>query len=218
MIALAVIVLAGIGQLFNDDDSVVTPTQNPTTSAPVTETDQVEVTPSATTEEPTETSSEPQAPSPKAEPEGDPWAAPTDGTWDRGDYDRAVAFGDTSEPYGVIPCSFRIVAPPSLTPIDGKEKVTMSSTFIVESVGGSPDTGCFPSPTDGGFFEPGYFELSKHTDGYGETKAVCQSDSFPAGEPVECVLSFTAPADEIEDSYWTVWGNYMGAWPSQTTQ
>lgn len=70
MIALAVVVLAGIGQLFNDDDSAVTPIQKPTTSAPVTKTDQVEATPSATIEESPETSPgpklHPQRPSRKA--------------------------------------------------------------------------------------------------------------------------------------------------------
>lgn len=79
-----------------------------------------------------------------------------------------MALGDTSEPYGVIPCSFQITAPLSLVPTDGKEKVTMSSTVIVKNVKGSPDTGCFPSPKDGGFFEPGNREYPK-LSGEGKT-------------------------------------------------
>lgn len=145
-----------------------------------------------------------------------PWAeAPTDGTWGEGRSAAEVGFGEESELSTAVKCTFQILEPPMLMTDDDGATVTMTSTVVVRNFGDA-DEKCFPPGPYSAAFKPGFFDMSRHDERYGGVSDLsCESETFPLEAPVTCTLSYTAPADEIPNSYWRIWHG-MGAWPSQT--
>lgn len=156
---------------------------------------------------------------PSPAPSRVPWSgAPTDGTWASGD----VSFGQPT-PLSEGPLneySFAIVAPPTLTTADNGKTVTMTSTMNVHRV---RDKGFNEDISEANFFafNPGVLPGSvvDMNEDYGEdTDVQCQNDRPRPGETTTCTLAFTAPADEIANSYWSINDYSVGAWPSQIAQ
>jgi len=148
------------------------------------------------------------------EPGPQPWTEVTDGTWDYGDQ----ALGEpTTSLYSAYAIS--VIGPPTLTTSDGGKTVRMASPLHIERVveqarGNDPDEPI--SHTEHFSFSPGYFDLSKHDEVYGDDVEInCDHEARHVGEVALCTLAFTAPADEIPNSYWHINQSSMAAWPGQ---
>ncbi len=149
-----------------------------------------------------------------------PWAnAPKDGTWADAAPTNPVPFGQpTPMPTGgpFTEYQFQISGPPLLTTSDGGKTVTMTSTFSAHRL---EDKGFNKTIADSNsfLFRPGQSAPENQTDeSHGtHTKVTCQNDRPTNGEITTCQISFTAPASEIQGSYWgmDVWD--MGTWPGQ---
>lgn len=148
-----------------------------------------------------------------------PWAnGPTDGQWPSSAYDR-VPFGQlTPVPAGGAFTEYRFAVdgPPQLTTTDGGKNVTITSQVTVHRVADKGfDEGIAESQSF--IFTPGTRARENQMDeSHGTyTKMACQNDRPRAGETTVCDLSFTAPASETLNSYWTINRWDVGTWPSQ---
>jgi hypothetical protein len=148
-----------------------------------------------------------------------PWAsAPTDGQWPSSAYDR-VPFGQMTPipPGGAFTeYQFAISEPPQLTTKDGGKNVTITSTVTVHRV---EDKGFNEglAKSQSFIFTPGARAPENEQDeSHGtDPKVTCQNDRPQIAETTVCELSFTAPASEIPNSYWTINRWDVGTWPSQ---
>jgi hypothetical protein len=148
-----------------------------------------------------------------------PWAnAPADGQWPSSAYDR-VPFGQLSPvPSGgaFTEYQFAVSGPPQLTASDGGKNVTITSKVTVHRVEDKGfDEGIAGSQSF--TFTPGTRAPENQMDeSHGtDPKVACQNDRPRAGETTMCDVSFTAPASEIANSYWTINRWDIGTWPSQ---
>ncbi|WP_064931085.1 DUF4236 domain-containing protein [Mycolicibacterium peregrinum] len=148
-----------------------------------------------------------------------PWAsAPADGQWPSTAYDR-VPFGQLSPvPSGgaFTEYQFAVSGPPQLTTSDGGKNVTITSKVTVHRVEDKGfDEGIAESQSF--IFQPGTTAPKNQMDeSHGtDPKVACQNDRPRVGETTVCDVSFTAPASEIANSYWTINRWDIGTWPSQ---
>lgn len=157
----------------------------------------------------------PQEPSEQA----GPWTnAPSDGQWPSDAYDR-VPFGQlTPVPSGgaFTEYQFAVSGPPQLTTSDGGKNVTITSKVTVQRVEDKGfDEGIAGSQSF--IFQPGTIAPENQQDeSHGtDPNVTCQNDRPRVGETTVCDVSFTAPASEIRNSYWTINRWDVGTWPSQ---
>jgi hypothetical protein len=148
-----------------------------------------------------------------------PWAnAPADGHWPSTAYDR-VPFGQlTPVPSGgaFTEYQFAVSGAPQLTTTDGGENVTITSTVTVQRVEDKGfDEGIAESQSF--IFQPGTTAPQNQMDeSHGtDPNVTCENDRPRVGETTSCNVSFTAPASEIPNSYWTINSSDVGTWPSQ---
>lgn len=157
------------------------------------------------------------APSPKpskaAGTTPQPWAgAPTDGTWDRAGYSDAVGFGQWSKAGGVRTHVYMVSDVPTMTTTDGKKINVTLKVHVKRANDREPGDTWLTA-----YFTPGNLDAARHNEAYGRTTLKCaESDLQPDGETT-CEATFKAPADEVPNHYWVIWGNDLGTWPSQTT-
>ena len=169
----------------------------PTSVTPTTSTDA-----DTTTSTPTDASSWPDA--------------PKDGTWSNPST-RDISFGSMAQPPAVRnEYSVGISMMPRFDTQDGGKTVTMTSELTVERV-----TAKWPGKPVAddlkAFWEPGE-RLAEHRldESWGtHVRVSCGPSVIQAGQGTVCSLSFTAPAAEIANSFWQVWGTRVGTWPSQ---
>lgn len=138
------------------------------------------------------------------------WDEVSDGTWEYGD----AALGQPVETrWGDY--RITVTAPPTLTTEDNGATVTMMSPMTVERLA---DRGTGETVADDVrvFFNPGNLDPARHSESYGVyVRFVCEPEIIPVGAAAECLASFDARADEIQDSFWDVAGKRAAAWLSQ---
>lgn len=148
-------------------------------------------------------------------PAPSPWeAAPTDGTWERGD----VSFGAVSPIRELLAgprdeYTFQISAAPTLTTDDDGESIIVSSTITVVRVH-DQGSGDDLSDSETIIFIPG--ERSQPmNEAYGAADVVCENDQLAIDEATTCTITFEAEASEVQNSYWDINRLAIGTWPSQ---
>ncbi len=148
-----------------------------------------------------------------AQPE--PWTSVADGTWARSG---GIAIGE--------PVLFRysdyaitVVDRPVLTTEDDGKTVTMFSLIKVErrrELGKYKSANESLDESDQFIFTPGNSSYPRHDEAYGlDVDIECGDLPRLVGETADCAISFSAPADEIPNSYWEINGSDAAAWPSQ---
>lgn len=142
------------------------------------------------------------------------WNDVTDGVWDHGDYGLGEPVRGNQRATGNLSSDYEITIPePPVLTLDGR--VTMTSRVLVTRV---QDLGFGENVTRSQriWFQPGNFGYPRHDEAYGlHTRFTCEREQLEIGESTECTVSFSAPVDEIQDSYWIVNGRRVAAWPSQ---
>ncbi|MFD4358047.1 hypothetical protein ACFWPX_36280 [Nocardia sp. NPDC058518] len=147
---------------------------------------------------------------PKTTQEPQPWTAVTDGTWTAGDNALGQPVLFRYSDYAIT-----VVSPPVLTTDDDGETITMSSLIKVERV---KKLGEYQPLDESDYlsFAPGNESYPRHDEVYGDdVDLACGELPRQIGETADCVLAFTAPADEIQNSYWRINRSSAAAWPSQ---
>lgn len=141
-----------------------------------------------------------------------PWTEVTDGTWNHGDF----GLGQPNK-MRLSDHAITITGPPTLTTSDGGATVRMTSPIRVERVQKPGDADAGPiSKSEFFSFQPGFFDLNRHDEVYGNDVVVnCDREPGTVGEVAQCTISFVAQADEIQNSYWLINRSSMAAWPGQ---
>lgn len=66
------------------------------------------------------------------------------------------------------------------------------------------------------FFTPVNVNYPEHNEAYGlDTDFTCAREQIKVGQTTSCTVGFTAPAREIQDSFWQIGGLNAAAWPGQ---
>ncbi|MEV0544385.1 hypothetical protein [Nocardia salmonicida] len=142
--------------------------------------------------------------------EPQPWTAVTDGTWSAGDNALGQPVLFRYSDYAIT-----VLAPPVLTTDDDGDTITMSSLITVERVKKLGEHEPLDK-SDHLSFAPGNESYPRHDEVYGDdVDLACGDLPRQIGETTECVLAFTAPADEIQNSYWRINRSNAAAWPGQ---
>ncbi|MFC6011129.1 hypothetical protein [Nocardia lasii] len=145
-----------------------------------------------------------------------PWTTVADGTWTQSG---GIAIGQPVlsrySDYAIT-----VVDRPVLTTEDDGKTVTMFSLIKVErrrELGQYTSAGEALEKSDHFIFIPGNRSYPRHDEVYGLDVAVeCGDLPRLVGEAADCAISFSAPADEIQNSYWEINGSDAAAWPSQS--
>lgn len=144
--------------------------------------------------------------------------APTTGAFPSWTVEDPVPFGQTSPPArGAFPdYTFLIDTPPELTTSDAGKTVRMASKVRVNRVASKDDDEPLAKALNV-IFRPGVTsDLYSMDESHGaDVDVSCAQDRLAVGQSTDCTLSFTAPASEIKDSYWSINNAAMGAWPGQ---
>lgn len=184
-------------------------TSAPSTSAPASSAPPTS--PPATSVAPT------PAPPTTAPPKSDdgsgevPWTKVTNGSWEYGD----VGYGNPVEAR-LSDFRIRVTGKPTMTTADGGRTITIASPISVKKVRDRGfNTGDTPIGESEQFiFMPGPASTDLNED-YGEATVVDIKTPEKVGQATKGTVSFTAPADEIQDCYWMINRMTVAAWPGQ---
>ena len=140
-----------------------------------------------------------------------PWTKVTDGSWDYGD----VGYGEPVE-WRLSDYRITVTGKPAMTTADGGKTVTIASPISVEKIRDRGFNTAAPpiGESDYFIFMPGPANTDLNED-YGEDTQVDIPTPAKVGQTTKGTVSFTAPADEIQDCYWMINGQNVAAWPGQ---
>lgn len=141
--------------------------------------------------------------------------APTDGVW-ADEHADDVPYGSLSEPNPRADYVFGIKTMPALTTEDDGISAKIASDLVVHRVSekwpGQLLQEDLPIYWSAGELLPENSQDETHGT---NIDIRCQPAEIKLGQTGVCTLQFTGAAAEMKDSYWNVWGQRIGTWPSQ---